>query len=347
MWRFCGPPNPSRVRLTISDVCLWQAPRPRQRQSASRTRLNAVADRHAEQGAFTVSSRAILEPNDALALRARMLELRRGEADRSQRVFDDPAGRRARRRGVRDNGQRLFRIHVAHTKKGGCSPPSRARCASDLLATMPAAVVATEKAAGRADEPVPRRVAVVGGVAVDLVPAIAGMGVRIVIAVGVAVAIDAIAVMAVVMGVGIARAERRCGDAARSADGSRRHIARPGEGIVVPLMPAVVQVVVPAVAIAVIAIGQTALIIAGIGISRSLVLAIGVWIELRAITGIVDHLLGHRRAYSGACQRGRDNRGGTQDLNFGHACLHWSAHNPTLDVGGCFPNLTGADFKPR
>ena len=35
------------------------------------------------------------------------------------------------------------------------------------------------------------------------------------------------------------------------------------------------------------------LIAAGVGISRSLVLAIGVWIELRAIAGIVDHLLRH------------------------------------------------------
>src|ERR1700752_3833216 len=34
---------------------------------------------------------------------------------------------------------------------------------------------------------------------------------------------------------------------------------------------------------------------AGIGIARSLVLAIGVWIEERAIAGLGDHLLRHRR----------------------------------------------------
>src|SRR4051794_33875886 len=38
---------------------------------------------------------------------------------------------------------------------------------------------------------------------------------------------------------------------------------------------------------------------AGIGIARSLILAVGVRIELRAVAGIVDHFLRRRRA----CQR--------------------------------------------
>src|SRR5215510_6855577 len=40
--------------------------------------------------------------------------------------------------------------------------------------------------------------------------------------------------------------------------------------------------------------GEVALIVAGVGIVRSLVLAIGVGIEERAIAGLRDHLLRHR-----------------------------------------------------
>src|SRR4051794_9310423 len=50
------------------------------------------------------------------------------------------------------------------------------------------------------------------------------------------------------------------------------------------------------VAVGMIGIRAVALVAAGVGIAWSLVLAIGVWIELRAIAGIVDHLLRHGRA---------------------------------------------------
>src|SRR5262245_11137413 len=40
--------------------------------------------------------------------------------------------------------------------------------------------------------------------------------------------------------------------------------------------------------------GEVALIVAGVGIARSLVLAIGVGVEERAIAGLRDHLLRHR-----------------------------------------------------
>src|SRR5713101_9867671 len=58
-----------------------------------------------------------------------------------------------------------------------------------------------------------------------------------------------------------------------------------------------VSVIVPAVPAAP---AVPELVIAGVGISRSVVLAIGVWIELGAIAGIGDHLLRHH----GACERG-------------------------------------------
>ena len=67
-------------------------------------------------------------------------------------------------------------------------------------------------------------------------------------------------------------------------------------------------VLIGAVPIGLIAIGLT-LVAAGIGVSRSPVLAIGVWIELRAIAGIVDDFLRHR----GAGERGgKDRRGGEE-----------------------------------
>src|SRR5882724_677574 len=219
-------------------------------------------------------------------------------------------------------------------EKATFRPPSPTpHDAGGLLATMPAAVVAAEIGAGLADEAVTRRVAVVVGIVVDPVPAMAGMGVRIIIAVGVAGA-EAIVVGAVVIGVSVALAERPCRDHARGADGAFRHIARPGERIVVPaLVPVIVPVLIPSLipssAIAVIAIGQTALIVAGVGITRSLVLAIGVWIELRAIAGIVDHFLRQGRAR----HRCGENGGGAENRKFRHACLHWSARTPMPDVG--------------
>src|SRR5712664_3645145 len=60
------------------------------------------------------------------------------------------------------------------------------------------------------------------------------------------------------------------------------------------------------------------LVIAGVGISRSLVLAIGVRIELGAITGIGDHLLRHH----GACERGgKDHGSSAKKSKFHHAFL--------------------------
>src|ERR1019366_9224918 len=71
---------------------------------------------------------------------------------------------------------------------------------------------------------------------------------------------------------------------------------------------------------AVVPIGNPALIIAGIGISRSHVLAIGVRIELRAIAGIVDHLLRHDRV----CQRGGKHHGSRpRSPNFVICFLRW------------------------
>src|SRR5258708_662064 len=60
------------------------------------------------------------------------------------------------------------------------------------------------------------------------------------------------------------------------------------------------------------------LVIAGVGISRSVVLAIGVRIELGAIAGIGDHLLRHH----GACERGgKDHGSSAKKSKFRHAFL--------------------------
>src|SRR5882724_1248443 len=178
-------------------------------------------------------------------------------------------------------------------KKATLRPPSlHLMIQTRLLATMPAAVFAVEKAARLADEAVTRRIAVVVAVAIDAVPAMAGMGIRIVVAMGVAGA-EAV-VVAIIIGIGVARLE-----AAR---------------VVRALVPAAVPITVPlAIEAAVRAIGRLALIVAGVGISRSLVLAVGVRIELRAIAGIIDHLLRH----CGRRQRRGEDRGGTQKHQFG------------------------------
>src|SRR5882757_5642266 len=114
-------------------------------------------------------------------------------------------------------------------KKATLRPPSlHLMIQTRLLATMPAAVFAVEKAARLADEAVTRGIAVV---------------------------------VAIIIGIGVARLE-----AAR---------------VVRALVPAAVPITVPlAIEAAVRAIGRLALIVAGVGISRSLVLAVGVRIEL-------------------------------------------------------------------
>src|SRR5580704_877325 len=140
---------------------------------------------------------------------------------------------------------------------------------------MPTAVFALEPGAGRAGKAVPLGIA--------LVPA----------------AIVAFVVVTVIVSIGATGAERsggnrvRCPD--RGADSVSRDVARPEAGvrsipaIVVPaVMPAIVPLIIPAVvvgvalAVSLAAILRLTLIAAGIGISRSLVLAIGVPIELRA-----------------------------------------------------------------
>jgi len=115
--------------------------------------------------------------------------------------------------------------------------------------------------------------------------------------------------------------DRGCG-ADRAADNAGCDSAWPEAGVAI--FPAVVAVV-PAAVVAIgrlsvglipirlIAVGL-ALVAAGVGISRSLVLAIGIWIELRAIAGIGDHLLRHGRA----CERRGEDRGGAENFDFCH-----------------------------
>src|SRR6266852_1331599 len=58
------------------------------------------------------------------------------------------------------------------------------------------------------------------------------------------------------------------------------------------------------------------LIIAGIGIVRSLILAVGVWIELSAVAGVVDNLLRRHRG-CGHCRRDSQS---SQEREFRHVC---------------------------
>ena len=86
-----------------------------------------------------------------------------------------------------------------------------------------------------------------------------------------------------------------------------------------------------------------ALVAAGVGISRSLVLAIGVWIELRAIAGIGDHLLRH----GGACERRGEDRGGAEILIFVMRFLRFDgARNQPMDAKAEVPISGCANFKP-
>src|ERR1700730_12305807 len=185
-----------------------------------------------------------------------------------------------------------------------------------LLAAMPTAVFALEPGAGRADKAV---------------------------ALGIALG-PAVVVGAVIVSVGATGAERSGGNRVRrpdrAADEAGRDVARRDTGvrsipaIVVPaVMPAVVPLIIPAVvvgialAVSLAAILRLTLIAAGIGISGSLVLAIGVRIELRAVTRIGNDLLGHRRAR----QRGGDDRSSAKNRQF-RDCQ--SRHGGSLSVTG-------------
>ena len=78
--------------------------------------------------------------------------------------------------------------------------------------------------------------------------------------------------------------------------------------------PAVVPAVIPGCVAVAVSLGlQLTLIAAGVGISGSLVLAIGVRIELRAVTRIRNDLLGHR---SRARQRGGEDRRRAKNRQF-------------------------------
>jgi hypothetical protein len=101
---------------------------------------------------------------------------------------------------------------------------------------------------------------------------------------------------AVLPRIGVA-GERRCGygccGADRAADDAGGDVARPEAAVLIA--PAVVAVV----PVAVMAVGAPLMIGAPVGIARTVILAIGVWIVLRAFAGIDDHLL----RQSGAGQR--------------------------------------------
>src|SRR5258705_13883974 len=58
------------------------------------------------------------------------------------------------------------------------------------------------------------------------------------------------------------------------------------------------------------------LIIAGIGIVRSLILAVGVWIELSAVAGVVDNLLRRDRGCGHCGHEGQS----SQEREFRHEC---------------------------
>src|SRR5258705_7700721 len=62
------------------------------------------------------------------------------------------------------------------------------------------------------------------------------------------------------------------------------------------------------------------LIIAGIGIVWSLVLAVGVWIELSAVAGVVDNLL-RRNLRCGHC---RHESQSSHQREFRHGCSPWN-----------------------
>jgi hypothetical protein len=96
----------------------------------------------------------------------------------------------------------------------------------------------------------------------------------------------------------------------RAADDTGRDIARPDAAVIVEAVIAVLPSAAlrSPIPIGLIPIGL-ALVAAGIGASRSPVLAMGIWIELRAVAGIVDDFLRHRRAG----ERGRENRRGGEN----------------------------------
>jgi hypothetical protein len=121
---------------------------------------------------------------------------------------------------------------------------------------------------------------------------------------------------AVAAGIGLA-ADRAGSDggrrADRAADNAGCDIAGRDAAIVVPAVVAVLPAAIPVGLIPV----DLTLIAAGIGIPGSLVLAVGVWIKLRAVAGIVDDFLRHR----GPGERGGEDRRGGEDSRFGHGVL--------------------------
>jgi len=113
-------------------------------------------------------------------------------------------------------------------------------------------------------------------------------------------------------------ADRTGGDGSRRADRAADDAGCDIAGPAAIFVPAVVTVLPRAIPIGLIPVDLT-LIAAGIGISRSLVLAVGVWIKLRAIAGIVDDFLRHR----GAGERGGEDRRGGKDSGFCHMGTPW------------------------
>ena len=107
------------------------------------------------------------------------------------------------------------------------------------------------------------------------------------------------------------------------------------------VVPAVVAVLPRAIPIGLIPVDLT-LIAAGIGISRSLVLAVGVWIKLRAIAGIVDDFLRHR----GAGERGGEDRRGSEDSRFCHVGTPWMISGCKRARGRSFRCGLSSQFKP-
>ena len=142
-------------------------------------------------------------------------------------------------------------------------------------------------------------------------------------------------------------ADRTGGDggrrADRGADDAGCDIAGRDAAIVVPAVVAVLPAAIPIgpILIGLIPVDLT-LIAAGIGISRSLVLAVGVWIELRAIAGIVDDFLRHR----GAAERGGEDRRGGEDSEFCHVGTPWMISRAKRPRGRSFRCGLSRQFKP-
>jgi hypothetical protein len=152
-----------------------------------------------------------------------------------------------------------------------------------LLAEMPPPVLATEQGTGDADEPVEARIVV----AADR------------------------------------RREGGCSNGGCGGYGAADHagcdVARPEAAVVfiavVAVAPAAVVPIAVILPVLLLVMGLALVVTAvAIRIARSLVLAIGVWIELRAIAGIGDDFLRH----GGGGEPGCDQCGGAQNSKFCH-----------------------------